>query len=94
MLIRSISIADSGAYSCIAENLAGSIQSAVANVIVFAKPEIDSLPVKLSLPDPPFGVINTNCFATGSPTPKLYWTFNGNQITEKTLAKSKLRNGF
>ena len=55
-----------------------------------AAPEVESLPNELVLPEPPFAIATINCFASGYPQPKVYWMLKENQISEKTVGKSRL----
>ena len=80
---------DSGKYVCVAENLAGSISTAPADITVFSPPIIENLPSDFILPEPSFSETITTCLATGSPVPKIYWKLNGKQITEKSIGNSR-----
>ena len=91
--IRALQAVDAGSYSCIAENIAGSISSNQVDVNIFTRPIIEPLPKFVTLPSglsSSFSDISIQCSARGNPTPKVKWT-NGNELKSQIgLGTSKL----
>ncbi|CAG5081089.1 Oidioi.mRNA.OKI2018_I69.PAR.g9784.t2.cds [Oikopleura dioica] len=78
LTILNSSLEDDGKYTCIAENVAGSVNS-------------NSASVKLADLGRPTSSIE--CRANGSPTPVVFWELDGTRMTEASGYRSTLRLG-
>ncbi|ODM99465.1 Roundabout 3 [Orchesella cincta] len=73
-LISNVSIEDQGAYTCVAENKAGSVSSS-AFISVLALPEFVVVPQNVEIQ--PNSTAYFGCEAVGSPMPTLFWSKEG-----------------
>ncbi|XP_071947519.1 contactin-1-like [Antedon mediterranea] len=77
LLITDLDVVDSGSYTCIAENQAGSVQSP-GQLIVEVAPIIVAPPANQTVNDGSF--LYFQCEAEGIPTPQYEWQFNGRPL--------------
>ncbi|GMT31155.1 hypothetical protein PFISCL1PPCAC_22452 [Pristionchus fissidentatus] len=84
--LSTVSIADAGAYSCVAQNRAGET-AADFNLAVLSVPTIDSTKVDL-FPRANLGhPITIECPVGGHPFPAIRWQLNGADVTESDQVK-------
>ena len=91
--IRSLQEIDAGSYTCIAENIAGSISSNQVEVNIFTRPIIEPLPKFVTLPSSSsstFSDITIQCSARGNPTPKVKWISGLELRSQIGIGNSKL----
>nr|XP_058956064.1 vascular endothelial growth factor receptor 3-like isoform X3 [Pocillopora verrucosa] len=77
LVIKRVTFDDGGFYECAAENQVGKVNISFW-IDVTVCPQIKLSPVNQSVIDG--DPVNFTCRATGVPTPKLTWTFNGGKL--------------
>ncbi|XP_066015704.1 fibroblast growth factor receptor 4-like isoform X2 [Pocillopora verrucosa] len=77
LVIKRVTFDDGGFYECAAENQVGKVNISFW-IDVTVCPQIKLSPVNQSVIDG--DPVNFTCRATGVPTPKLTWTFNGGRL--------------
>lgn len=91
MTVKKAQLGDSGYYTCIGENVAGKSKTQRIKVRVNSRPNMTHAPVSQNVTSEQ--TVNFTCQGKGSPTPKITWYKNTEEIKENTTDMLILHEG-